>query len=195
MSNIKHKAAKFISVLLIPPSLLLLIFIFIAVKYSQTFESLFAIIGVAAFLGFIFPIFIFFRLRKSGKIDDNEAEIKEQRKLPYISAILLSTISIFILYVITPYEIIAIKLWFVYLLNSISIYLINRHWKISAHALGAITPIFFLIYVYSINYIIFIPILCVIGWARYYLRLHTIPQLIGGNVLGIINVLVVYYFL
>ncbi|MBZ0180083.1 MAG: hypothetical protein K8F36_12395 [Melioribacteraceae bacterium] len=192
MRSNKHKAAKIISALLVPPSALLLIFIFIAINFAQNNESLLLIIGTALLLGFLFPIYIFFRLRQSGVIDDNEAEIKEQRKLPYIAAVILSLISILILYFFTPYELLAIKLWLVYLINSIMIFAINRYWKISAHALGVITPIFFLIYLISIKYIFLFPIVILVGWSRYYLKLHTILQIVGGSVLGIVNVLIVF---
>lgn len=192
MRSNKHKAAKIISVLLVPPSALLLIFVFIAIKFAQNIESCLLIIGTALLFGFLLPIYIFFRLRKEGIIDDNEAEIKEQRKLPYITAGILSLISMLILYFFTPYETLAIKFWLVYLLNSIAILIINRYWKISAHALGIITPIFFLIYLISINYILLFPILILVGWSRYYLKLHTIPQILWGSVLGIVNVLIVF---
>lgn len=178
--------------LLVPPSALLLIFVFIGLKFAQNIESRLLIIGTALLLGFLLPIYIFFRLRQNGIIDDNEAEIKEQRKLPYIAAGFLCLFSILILYFITPYETLAIKLWLVYLLNAITIFIINRYWKISAHALGVMTPIFFLIYFLGIYYILLFPIIILVGWARYYLKLHTIPQIFWGSVLGIVNVLIVF---
>ena len=79
-----------------------------------------------------------------------------------------------------------------YITLAISLGLINLFWKISAHAAGTAGPITALIYVYGINLIPLYLIVLSVIFLRYKGKAHTIPQLIGGLVIGIVVAFLTY---
>lgn len=80
-----------------------------------------------------------------------------------------------------------------YAVASLVVGYITRYWKISTHALGITAPLIALVYLYGqqpLPYIVLIPI---VGWARVYLRSHTVTQVLAGIALGGGSVLFVYH--
>ncbi|MGC8484561.1 MAG: phosphatase PAP2 family protein, partial [Candidatus Baltobacteraceae bacterium] len=79
-----------------------------------------------------------------------------------------------------------------YAVSGAVIQVITRYWKISTHALAisaALTVIVFLDGRSPLPFLVLIPM---VGWARVYLRAHTLAQVIGGSILGIGSVTVLF---
>lgn len=119
-------------------------------------------------------------------IADLDASIKEERTLPYIISIFFYLIGLLILYYIGS-ENISQVFWFCYISNTVFITLINKRWKISAHAMGASGPIAALTFVIGIYGLLFLPLLAVIGLSRIKLNCHTPSQVLAGTLLGFIS--------
>ena len=188
-SNIKRSAARFISTLFVPPSFTLLLFIFFAFTLENTIDKRIVLISVTLIFAFTFPILLFIYLRKNGRIIDIDATVKEERTFPFLIAIVFYTAGIYIL-IRAHVNIISIAFWFCYISNTIFVILINKHWKISAHMMGAAGPFAAICFVFGVKAIPFILILFMIGWARIYLKCHNIYQVLAGGALGFCSTMI-----
>ncbi|MCJ7554029.1 MAG: hypothetical protein MUO34_09110 [Ignavibacteriaceae bacterium] len=189
-----NKTARIISTIFVPPSFTIIIFTFFAF-YIET-ESLKIIITLftAYLLGFAAPIVLFFILRNKKLLVDSDASIKEERTLPFSIAIVFYVIG-FIILNYFEVNIISIAFWFCYISNTIITILINKHWKIIAHAMGAAGPFAALTFVFGLYALIFGIIVVIVGWARIRLKCHTFAQVFAGGVLAFISTYIQIYFI
>jgi len=181
--NSKHLIARIISTLFVPPSFPLILFPLFAFKYESDPHKILLSILVTITFSFSFPIILFVILRRQGKIADSDATIKEERTFPFIISALFYALGLIIL-IKAQVNIISIAFWFCYITNTVFIIIINEYWKISAHMLGAAGPFAAVCFVYGLNALPFILLLCVIGWARIFLKCHNIYQVLAGGLLG-----------
>lgn len=179
----QRKIAGIISTLFVPPSFTILIFTYLAFQLESDPGKILIIILTAFLFGFIFPIILFFVLRRKGKLSDNEALIKEERTLPFAIVTLFYAGGLMIL-IYANVHIVFIALWFCYISNTIIILVINKYWKISAHLMGAAGHAAALLIIQSIWFWGIILIIPFLGWARSYLRCHDFLQLAAGILLG-----------
>lgn len=177
------KLAKIISFIFIPPVNLLLIFIFLSLSVYDVTSLQIKSISIAAIIGFAIPILVFVFLRFQGSIVDNDATIRNERTYPYLIGTALSILGTMIAmaYGLHPFIVAA---WFSYIVTSIILTVINTRWKISAHAIGIAIPFAIIVFLLGpIGYLfIFLPF--AVSWARVYQKLHSIPQVASGIILG-----------
>jgi len=183
---IKDWIARVISVLLVPPSFTLIIFILFAIHLETEQVKIIVTILVAFFFGFIAPIILFLKFRKRGLIIDLDASVKEERTLPMAITISFFIIGIIIL-IIFKVNIISIAFWFCYISNTLITIFINKQWKISAHTMGAAGPLAALFFVFGPVALIFSILTILVGWSRIRLKCHTIMQVITGGLLAFIS--------
>ena len=192
------KIARIISILFVPPSFTILVFAYFAIVLETYYINKIILLSVALTFGFAFHIIFFFYLRRKGALADNDASIKEERRLPYLVAIVFYVLGLIIL-INCRINIISIAFWFCYISNTFVIFVINRKWKISAHSMGAGGPLAAITYVLGLPGLIFTFILLLVGWARIKLKLHTASQVIAGGLFGFISTylqmyLIIHYF-
>lgn len=179
----KKKSARIISNIFVPPSGTLLISLFLANTLAGSREEAFLIFGIGATFGFILPIIFFVILRVKGKVADVDATIKEERTLPYIAGIILASAAFGVAsYFSLDYVVQA--MWLSYASNTIILIIINKYWKISAHAIGNFSPTAILYYLNPFLAVLLVPILLLILWSRLELKKHTPAQLIAGAIFG-----------
>jgi len=174
------KIAKIISYLFVPPVTNFLIFIFYSIYFEKNIEVWYSIL-ISFLFGLTIPIFTFLQFRKKGKIVNDDATIKEERTVPYIYSIFF-TISGVIISGILHLDEKIIMLWMIYVITSIMIININRFWKISAHAMGVAIPLGAAVIINEAY--LFLIILILVSWSRFYLKVHTVLQIIVGAILG-----------
>jgi hypothetical protein len=196
--SISNKIARIISTLFVPPSFTILIFTFFAFYLESESLKIIATLSVAYLLGFTAPIILFFILRKKKLLADGDASVKEERTLPFSIAIIFYVIGLIIL-IYFQVNIISIAFWFCYISNTIITIFINRHWKISAHAMGAAGPFAALVFLLGVSALYFSIIVILIGWARIKLKCHTPAQVLAGIGLAFLSTylqvyLIVEYF-
>lgn len=182
---LSHKAARIISDIFVPPTFTLLSFIYLALIINTSSSQQIAVIASASLFGFLFPIFSFIGLRMKKKVSDNDAVIKEERTIPYVIGILFSLAAIIILLFFQT-DLLIIYLWVCYIVNMIGMLIINKHWKISAHAIGASTPLGLLLFLNSILFPYVLILVLVICWARLRLKVHTPLQVAAGTLYGLV---------
>jgi len=178
--------ARVISTFFIPPTLFIISFLFLALYYESPDKAVNTII-VSLLLGVIIPIGIFVYLVKSGKVVNQDATNKDERTTPYLLGILLYGIGLIALIYLDAGDV-TISFWTTYLVNTIFILIINKFWKISAHALGVAGPLGLFYFLYGIYAYPFFILLLLVGWSRIYLKCHTPLQVLAGSLFGFFSV-------
>ncbi len=186
------KIARIISYLFIPPVMNLLTFLYLS-GFSEG-KTKITIILLSALFGVIIPIIFFIIMRRKGKIDDDDAKIKEQRSVPYLFGIFLIVIAIILSINFKLPEIIVV-VWIAYLLNSVILLTVNKIWKMSAHALGTAIPVGVVLHFSIEMTCVFLLILLITSWSRLKLKVHTPAQVLAGALTGITVTFFTIYFL
>ena len=183
---IRDKIARVISTLFVPPSFTLIIFSIFAFQLETEQIKTIITILVATVFGFLAPIILFLKFRKKGLIVDLDASVKEERTVPMAISLSLFIIGMIIL-IIFKINIISIAFWFCYISNTLITILINKHWKISAHTMGAAGPFAALLFVFGPTALLFTILTILVGWSRIQLKCHTQAQVLAGGVLAFLS--------
>ncbi len=187
------KIAKIISYAFVPPFMNLIIFTIFSIHYENSPQNFISIL-ISLLFGVIFPIYIFIKMRKKGKIINDDATIKEERTIPYIYGIFFTLTGVVVTSLL-HLNVYITMLWMAYLINSILLININHVWKISAHTMGVGIPLGASIFFGNIYFYIFITILLLVSFARYKLKVHTISQILAGAFVGSITTFVLMNYL
>ena len=194
MQNNRDKFARIISTLFVPPSFTIIVFtIFAFVLETDPLKKTITIL-VAFLFGFTAQIILFIIFRRKGKIVDLDASVKEERTTPFIISVGFYLIGLAIL-ITLKVNIISIAFWFCYISNTIVTILINRHWKISAHAMGTAGPLAAILYVFGLVALVFALLVFFVGWSRIQLKVHTFTQVISGVLFAFISTFLQIYFI
>jgi len=177
------KFARIISTLFVPPGAMILSFFFLAFYLEQRAAGRVQVILVSLTFGFLLPIAMFVYFRKRGRIIDSDASIKEERTVPFLIAVLMYVGGLLAL-IFLHANIIITAFWFCYISNTLIIVLINKYWKISAHALGVAGPLGAVTYAAGWYGLFFFALLAIVGWARLKLKVHTPMQVLMGSIVG-----------
>ena len=190
----QNNIARIISTIFVPPSFTIIVFTLFA--FTLETESLKTVITIlVAFLfGFTAQIILFVVLRRRGKIVDLDASVKEERTTPFLISVGFYLIGHVIL-IIFHVNIISIAFWFCYISNTLVTILINKHWKISAHAMGAAGPLAALTYVFGPIALLFAIIVFLVGWSRIQLKVHNLAQVIAGVLLAFVSTYLQIYLI
>jgi len=177
--ELTSQIARIISTLFVPPSFTIIVFTIFAFTLETEVVKTIVTILVAFILGFAAQIILFVYLRKQGKIVDLDATIKEERTYPFLISVgfYLVGLIILILFKINP---ISIAFWFCYVSNTLVTIIINKYWKISAHAMGVTGPLAAITYAFGPMTLVFSIIIFLVGWSRIQLKVHTFSQVIAG---------------
>ena len=192
--ELKNKLARFISTLFVPPSFTIIVFtLFAFILETESIKKVITIL-VAFLFGFTAQIILFIVLRKRGKIVDLDASVKEERTRPFLISVGFYLIGLVIL-IIFNINIISIAFWFCYISNTLVTILINRHWKISAHAMGTAGPLAAVTYVFGPIALIFTMLVMLVGWSRIQLKVHNFTQVIAGILFTFISTYLQIYLI
>jgi membrane-associated phospholipid phosphatase len=180
-NRLKTKSARLISEITNAPIIAIPVLIIINYYLDPSNWLFYSVVSI--FFMCITPtiIGVWWSRRQKVEVD---MPVKEDRVYP-----LLMIIFFYILGVITLYYLNAppftTALMFCYLSNSIVVFFITLHWKISIHAIGFAGPAGALIYLFGYWGIIFTLILPLVMWSRVYLKRHTVGQVVVGGFLGL----------
>ena len=161
----KNRIARIISTLFVPPSFTIIVFtIFAFVLETEIIKTVVTIL-VAFLFGFTAQIILFIVLRRRGKIVDLDASVKEERTIPFLISVGFYLVGLVIL-LFFKVNIISIAFWFCYISNTLVTILINKHWKISAHTMGAAGPLAAITYVFGPAALVFSVIVIISGMGK-----------------------------
>jgi membrane-associated phospholipid phosphatase len=181
--NKTDRLARIISTLFVPPSFTIIVFTLFAFFLESDSLKRVITIMVAFLFGFTAQIILFLLFRRKGKIIDLDASVKEERTTPFLISVGFYLAGLVIL-IIFRVHIISIAFWFCYISNTLVTILINKHWKISAHAMGAAGPLAAVTYVFGPIGLLFSLIVFLVGWSRIQLKVHNFAQVSAGILLA-----------
>lgn len=159
--------------------------------FSQKYESSFTRSVEWTFLTLVFstiiPFGVIYYFWKKNKVSSIHLDIKEERWKFFIVSLISAAGGVFVLNKLDAPLALTVSMVNYVLLASVMM-LITFFWKISLHASTVSAFAMAIIMVFGVRflwvYVLVLPVL----WARYYLRKHTISQLIAGTfVAGIIT--------
>ena len=122
--------------------------------------------------------------KKTGKITDLDASIREQRVEPLIYATIYHAVGFLILSYLGSPPIVK-GLMFCYAVNTGVVWFITKYWKISIHAIGLggpLTALWLVGYSYPVLMGALMVMVCL---SRVILKAHTPAQVIAGSLLAI----------
>jgi membrane-associated phospholipid phosphatase len=143
---------------------------------------------IALFFGIALPIFIIIVLRLLHKIDDIHVSLRKQRTVPFICAIVSYALGAALLS-LRPDGAILATLLFGYASTTLIVMLINFRWKISVHATGLGGPLAAITLLLGWIVLPLFLLIPVVGWARVYLKAHTLAQVVAGSLFGYFSIL------
>ena len=190
----QNKIARIISTLFVPPSFTIVVFTVFALTLETESLKKVIIILVAFLFGFTAQIILFVVLRRRGKIVDLDASVKEERTTPFLVSVGFYLTGLVIL-IIFNIHIISIAFWFCYISNTLVTILINKHWKISAHAMGSAGPLAAVTYVFGPITMIFALLAFAVGWSRIQLIVHNFAQVIAGILFAFVSTYLQIYLI
>jgi membrane-associated phospholipid phosphatase len=190
----QNNITRIISTLFVPPSFTIIVFTLFAFTLETESLKIVITILVAFLFGFTAQIILFVVLRRRGKIVDLDASVKEERTTPFLISVGFYLIGLVIL-IIFHVNIISIAFWFCYISNTLVTILINKHWKISAHAMGAAGPLAALTYVFGPISLLFAIIVFLVGWSRIQLKVHNLAQVMAGVLLAVVSTYLQIYLI
>ena len=131
----------------------------------------------------LIPITTVVILKLSGKIDDLDASVKDQREFPLTLGIGYTSLGFFTLTLLNANPLTQ-GLMFCYMTNTVLTLLINRFWKISIHSMGVSGPVAAL-WANGNHYPIpMVLIIMLVSYSRVILRAHSPSQVLAGALLG-----------
>ncbi|MDR8392083.1 hypothetical protein NC796_13090 [Aliifodinibius sp. S!AR15-10] len=206
-----HRVARWISDLANPLFVPPIVFIVIGVLNNiSTAELGWLTLLSLCFYTFI-PLVTALALLKSGHIESLDIPRRESRNLLYLLGIASAAVGSLALGIFFyPHRPFLTLISGIFCINPVIGYLLNRRWKVSIHSAsissGGIILLFFYLWELGItqstaivfSLILLLIILPVMMWSRFYLEVHTMPELIGGATAGIffttVEILLTFYF-
>jgi membrane-associated phospholipid phosphatase len=184
----RQRAGKIISDYTSPPLLALLTFIVLAL-YDQSQQNLTALQALAELVisttcGVTLPIIFVLLLMSRKLVSGVHIPLRQQRTAPYLFAVGLYLVGLGLDYWIVGGTALA-ALMFCFAFNTFVGMLINFFWKISAHASGVGAPLAILTLLYGWWILPFYLLIPLVGWARVYIKAHTLGQVIAGFGFGL----------
>lgn len=179
MQKKTDRLARIVSTLFVPPSFTIIVFTLLAFTLETESVKTIITILVAFIFGFSAQIILFLFLRNRGKIVDLDASVKEERTNPFLISVGFYLLGLIIL-ISFKVNIISVAFWFCYISNTLVTIVINKYWKISAHAMGAAGPLAAITFVFGPIALFFSIIILLVAWARIQLKVHNFSQVLAG---------------
>lgn len=181
----KERIAKIIRVLSVPPIMVSIFILILAINKSDIFRNPTEIIIMIVLLGFV-PALAYVL---SSIIPEIKAKGREgQRKLAFITNLLGYSMA-FLWAIMTNVRKELLLICLVYFLSVVLLSICNKgfHFRASGHASSFTGPLILMIYFFGWKVIIpSLIIAALIVWSSIYLKRHTIKELAGGILVNII---------
>lgn len=194
--------------LFIPP----FVFILVGSLQNITNQEFYWLISLSILFYTLIPLGAAVLMLRMGKIESLDIVQREARNLLYILGIVSSSIGSFILGLYFIYHRPFLTLISgVFFINPVLGYILNKKWKVSIHsgsvASGGIILLSYYFWesaqpmpeVLFFSLGMLLILLPLIMWSRFKLRVHSLPELIGGVSAGILctvaEILIIFYYL
>jgi membrane-associated phospholipid phosphatase len=188
IKNVKvwRDLAKIISTIFNPFLTALALFVILAHAAPGGTFGFWKLLFVSTFFTSLGPMLYVFWLYGSDRISDLDMSVCHEREAVFGAFVVFYLLGTLTLYFMHAPRIITAAMAG-YTLSTIVVQYITRYWKISTHALGITAPLIALTILYGRQTLPFLVLIPMVGWARVYLKAHTLGQVIAGAVLATVS--------
>ncbi len=190
----QQQAAKHISNVLVPPFFSLLAIVLLLWASSTPLPQKLLWGMIFFILPVVLPHYYIHWLNRQGKVSGIHLPVRQERTIPYLISLGCIALAAVLLYLVHAPVLILLFL-IIYFINTFVITLVNLIWKMSAHTMGAATPLVVLSWQFGLFTLPLYLLLILVGWARLRLGVHTPAQVVVGAVSGIILTWLQLHFL
>ncbi len=176
--------ARILSTVFNPFLTSLALFIILARVSARGTLDFWMLLGLSTFFTSIGPMIYVFWLYLTDRISDLDMSVRHEREAmfgAFVVFYLLGTVVLWLAH--SPRLMIASMA--AYTVSTLVVQYITRYWKISTHALGITAPLVVLTLLYGNETLPFLVLIPMVGWARVYLKAHTVMQVIAGAALAL----------
>ncbi len=190
--DIWRDLARIISTIFNPFLTALALFVVLALLKSTSIVDFWRLLFISTFFTSIGPMLYVFWLYASDRVSDLDMSQRHERESVFFSFVIFYLVGTAVLWLVhAPLLLVATMAG--YTLSTVVVQYITRYWKISTHALGITAPLVVLTFLYGRAPLPFFVLIPMVGWARVYLRAHTVMQVIAGCALAIGSVYALFY--
>ncbi len=178
--------AKIISTIFNPFLTALGLFVILAHIAAGGTVDFWRLLFISTFFTSLGPMLYVFWLYGTDRISDLDMSVRHEREAvfgAFVVFYLLGTIALYFMH--APRIITAAMAG--YTLSTIVVQYITRYWKISTHALGITAPLVALTILDGRQPLPFLVLIPMVGWARVYLKAHTLAQVLAGALLAAVS--------
>jgi hypothetical protein len=124
---------------------------------------------------------------RKGKLSDHHVSVREQRFFPLLFGLGCMVISFVLLYSLKAPRVLVATVVAVVAAIFISLLITQvGKWKISLHLVGIAGAVTVCVLLWGPFMLLLSPLVILVGWARWQVHAHTLPQAIAGTVLAIV---------
>lgn len=172
------KLAKFLSIILGPHILSPILFIVVIFKSNLQSNQLAIIFPTVLLLQVIIPVSYLIIAPKLGWVSEWDMKTQKERQPFFVLLFILTTISLFVIYLFGNKLLLHLNLIFLFLLIVLSA--ITIFWKISLHASLNTAVAIIINFLFDWKFPILFLVIPTIYWARLQLKKHSTSQLLAG---------------
>ncbi len=184
--------ARILSTVFNPFLTALALFVILAHASARGTIDFWWLLFLSTFFTSLGPMLYVFWLYGTDRISDLDMSVRHEREAvfgAFVVFYLLGTVAMFVTH--APRLMVASMA--AYTLSTLVVQYITRYWKISTHALGITAPLVALTLLYGNETMPFLILIPMVGWARVYLKAHTLMQVIAGAALATISTIVFFH--
>ncbi len=183
--------AKILSTVLNPFLTALAFFAILAHTTGGGTFGFWRLLFVSTFFTSIGPMLYVFWLYGSDRVSDLDMSVRHERESVFGAFVIFYLLGTGCLWLMHAPRILTAAMA-AYTISTIVVQYITRYWKISTHALGITAPLIALSILYGRQTLPFLILIPMVGWARYYVKAHTVAQIIAGALLGAVTTIVFF---
>lgn len=190
--DIWRDLAHILSTIFNPFLTALALFVVLALLKSTSIVDFWRLLFISTFFTSLGPMLYVFWLYATDRVSDLNMSQRHERESVFFSFVIFYLVGTLVLWLVhAPLLLVATLAG--YTVAAIIVQYITRYWKISTHALGITAPLVVLTLLYGRAPLPFFILIPMVGWARVYLRAHTVLQVIAGCFLGTVSVAGLFY--
>ena len=184
--------ARILSTIFNPFLTALALFIILAHASARGTLDFWWLLFLSTFFTSLGPMLYVFWLYGTDRISDLDMSVRHEREAvfgAFVVFYLLGTLAMFL----TNAPRLMVASMAAYTLSTLVVQYITRYWKISTHALGITAPLVALTLLYGSETLPFLVLIPMVGWARVYLKAHTLMQVIAGAALATVSTILFFH--
>lgn len=178
----RKKLAETLSFVLQPQAVALLLYALVSFNVSRGLRAVGFFLLSVVFVSILPTVFVL-SLAKRGRVSDPDLPRREERFVPYLGIVGMYGVLYALLHaLVAPRALLAITLC--YITVTLVGAVISLFWKISLHLAGVAGPVTALVLLVHPIFGVLFGLLVPLGWARVFLKKHTVLQVISGSLMS-----------